>query len=435
MQNFFATLRLRKPDFHEQKAKEVFPVMAEWMQLPDKNNFSYRRIVAPRSGSFENRPNIVLVQCESFSMYKSSMSGNPLNATPFFGELCRNGIFFDRCFAPHFSTARALFAILSGIPDAQLFKFSSRNPEAVKQHTIINSLEDYDKHYFLGGDPEFSNFEGLLNNIKGLKMHTRGSFTSPKINVWGISDKDLFLEANKVFADQNRPFFAYIQTSGNHHPYDLSISPLDSDFKKIVVADEDLKRNGFGSLPEFNAFRYSDYCFQQFIEMAKKETWFANTIFVFVGDHGVAGNAEAMYPPVWTEQRLTDEHVPLLFYAPQLLQPQIRNEVVSQIDILPTIAGMLQQSYVNTTLGRDLLDPEKKNNYAFITNTAGAIGIVTDDFYFTRNINFPDEKLAPMHDGVILNKEQEDSVKQRLSVFTNAFFETAKYMIMNNKKD
>ena len=91
--------------------------------------------------------------------------------------------------------------------------------------------------------------------------------------------------------------------------------------------------------------------------------------------------------------------------------------------------------FMNTTLGRDLLDPEKKNNYAFITNTAGAIGMVTDDFYFTRNINFPDEKLAPMHVGVQLNKQQEDSVKKKLSAFTDAFFETAKYLIMNNKKD
>ena len=137
----------------------------------------------------------------------------------------------------------------------------------------------------------------------------------------------------------------------------------------------------------------------------------------------------------WTEQRLTDEHVPLLFYAPELLQPEKRSEVVSQIDILPTIAGMLHQSYVNTALGRDLLDPLKRNNYAFITNTAGAIGMVTDDFYFTRNINFPDEQLAPMHAGVKLSKQEEDSVKQRLSVFTNAFFETAKYLIMNNKND
>jgi len=139
-------------------------------------------------------------------MYKSSMSGNPLDATPYFNGLCDNGIFFERCFSPHFSTARALFAILTGIPDAQLFKFSTRIPEALTQHTIVNNFEDYDKHYFLGGDPEFNNFQGLLKNIHGLQMHTKGSFSSPEINVWGISDKDLFLEANAVFKKKQNLF-------------------------------------------------------------------------------------------------------------------------------------------------------------------------------------------------------------------------------------
>ena len=90
----------------------------------------------------------------------------------------------------------------------------------------------------------------------------------------------------------------------------------------------------------------------------------------------------------------------------------------------------------NTTLGRDLLDPAKKNNYAFITNTAGGIGMVTDDFYFTRNINFPDEQLVPMHrEAAGYSKAQQDSAKKKLSVFTSAFFETAKYMLMNNKRE
>ena len=435
LQNFFATLKLRKPVFNEQKAREAFPLMAKWMQLPDSNNFSYRRQMAPRSNSLESRPNIILVQCESFSMYKSSMSGNPLNTTPNFDTLCGDGIFFERCFTPHFSTARGLFAILSGIPDAQLFKFSSRNPLALEQHTIVDNFEGYSKHYFLGGSPEFNNFEGLLKNIDGLQMHTEGSFKSPKINVWGISDKDLFLEANTILTKEPKPFFAYIHTSGNHRPYMVPLQDT-VEFKSVFVTDEELLRYGFESLEEFNAFRYFDFCIKKFIAAAKTEAYFHNTIFVFVGDHGLAGNASAVYPAAWTEQRLTDEHVPLLFYAPYLLPPQKRSEVVSQIDILPTIAGMLHQPYINTTLGRDLLDPAKKNNYAFITNTAGGIGMVTDDFYFSRNINFPDEQLNPVRSQALMyTKQQQDSIKKELSNFTNAFFETAKYLIMNNKKD
>lgn len=172
------------------------------------------------------------------------------------------------------------------------------------------------------------------------------------------------------------------------------------------------------------------------MEAAEKEEYFHNTIFVFVGDHGVAGNAEAMYPTAWTDHRLTDEHVPLLFYAPHILTPQKRSEVVSSIDVLPTIAGMIQRPYVNTTLGRDVLDPAKRNNFAFITNTAGRIGIVTDDFYFTKDINFPGGQLVPVkYNSTSYTKVQRDSIQQQMSDFTTAFFETARYLIMNNKKD
>jgi len=432
LQNFFTTLRLRKPEFNEQKARAAFPLMKELMQLPPQNNFSFRRQIMPGSEALESRPNVVLVLCESFSMYKSSMSGNPLNTTPFFHSLAKKGIFFERCFTPHFSTARGLFATITGIPDAQLFKFSTRNPLAIKQNTIINNFEGYSKHYFLGGKPSFNNFEGLMKNIEGLQMHTEGSFTAPVINVWGISDKDLFMEANSIFSRQDKPFFAIIQTSDNHRPY--MIPENDSDFVKLEIEEERLKKYGFESVEEFNTFRYSDYCFQKFLEAAEKEDYFHNTIFVFIGDHGVAGNAEEMYPDAWTSHRLTDEHVPFLLYAPHLLKPEWRSEVVSQIDVLPTIAGRIQQPYTNTTLGRDLLDPGKKNNFAFITNTAGKIGMVTDEFYFMKNLNFPDEQLVPIkYSEVTYTARQRDSIQKRLSEITTAFFETSKYLIMNNK--
>lgn len=82
------------------------------------------------------------------------------------------------------------------------------------------------------------------------------------------------------------------------------------------------------------------------MEAARKSPYFDNTIF-FVGDHGVEGNAGSVYPKAWTEQRLNDVHVPLLFYAPALLSPHRREEVVSQIDLLPTLANMVFQPFTN----------------------------------------------------------------------------------------
>jgi phosphoglycerol transferase MdoB-like AlkP superfamily enzyme len=210
----------------------------------------------------------------------------------------------------------------------------------------------------------------------------------------------------------------------------------DSDFERKYPNRDTLLRYGFESVEEYNSFRYSDYCFRSFLEAAQKEAYFHNTIFVFVGDHGVAGNAAAMYPPAWTEQRLTDEHVPLLFYAPYLLAPQRRPEVVSQIDVLPTIAGMLHQPYINSTLGRDLLHPDKQNHYAFITNTAGRIGIVTDQYYFNTHLNFPDDQLVPITElAPGHSPQQQDSIRRELAEFTHAFFETARYLLMNNRPE
>ena len=107
---------------------------------------------------------------------------------------------------------------------------------------------------------------------------------------------------------------------------------------------------------------------------------------------------------------------------------------VSLIDVLPTIAGRVQQPYLNSTLGRDLLSPEKKHNFAFITNTAGKIGVVTDDYFFTKNLNFPDEQMAPVkYEEPSYTKAQRDSIQKNLSELTTAFYESARYLLMNNK--
>ncbi|MEO5499815.1 MAG: sulfatase-like hydrolase/transferase [Ginsengibacter sp.] len=437
LQNFFTTLRFRRPSFEDSGARSNYKMVADFLQLDIKTREQkdYTRTMQPHSKSLESRPNIVLVICESFSMYKSSMSGNPLNTTPFFKEMCDSGIFFSHCFTPTFGTARGVFATLTGIPDVQLSKFSTRNPSAINQRTIINEFEDYDKYYFLGGSGEFNNFQGLIKNINGVKLYQEGDFNSPVVNVWGISDKDLFMEAGDHFAKEKRPFFAVIQTADNHRPY--TIPEQDKDFERRIVSEDTLRKYGFESLKEFQAFCYTDYSFRKLIQKAKDENWFNNTLFVFVGDHGVEGETSAIYKGDSSNlSRLTDEHVPLLFYAPELLSPQLHTEVVSQIDVMPTIAGMMHDSYTNTTLGRDLLNSKGKLDAAFIIHhDEGNIGVVTNDFYFVKNLQITKEELLPLRASAFqINKEERDSIKNTLSTLTTAIYETAKWMLVNNKQ-
>lgn len=435
LQNFFTTLRFRDP-VYKTRAKEYYPVIAGYLNLSQYGSIknSYTRIVHPNSKALESQPNIVLVICESFSMYKSSMSGNPLNSTPYFNAMCEQGIFFDRCFSPTFGTARGVFATITGIPDVQLSKFATRNEATVKQRTIINDFEGYEKFYFLGGRSQFNNFKGLISNIKDINIYEEGKYKSKPLNVWGISDKNLFLEANEVLAKQSKPFFAIIQTADNHRPF--NIPEEDKDFFTREIADDTLKKYGFESQKEFDAFCYTDYCYKKFIEAAKQQPYFKNTIFVFIGDHGVEGNADALYPKVWTEQRLSDEHIPLLIYAPSLVLPQKISTVASQIDVLPTIASLIQQPYTNSTLGRDLLNNKPYEHAAFIIYHApGWIGVVTDNYFFRKNIRINKEELLPVKNNLpALTLQQTDSVKKHLSELTSAIYETSRHMLVNNKE-
>ncbi|MDQ3278818.1 MAG: sulfatase-like hydrolase/transferase [Bacteroidota bacterium] len=431
LQSVYSTLHFRKPQYDEYKTKNAYPVLRQWMNW-DASAATYRRTVQPASAYFTQKPNVVLVVCESFSMYKSSMSGNKLKTTPYIQALSDSGIFFNRCFSPHFSTARGMFAILTGIPDVQLAKFSTRTEAGKNQHTIINNFEGYNKFYFLGGSPAFNNFEGLLQNVNGVQMMTEGNFVSKPIDVWGISDKALFLEANKTFAQQRKPFFAIIQTADNHPPY--SIAEEDNDFVRKKVGEKELEKHGFTSVEEYNALRYFDYSVEKFMEAAKKEAYFQNTLFVFIGDHGVAGNATAVYSPQWTDNRITEMHVPLLFYAPGHLPAQQHSEVVSQIDVLPTIAGLVGQKHVNSTLGRDVVNTKDNHSAFFIRHDEGEIGLITDDFYFTKNILFEKESLQRLNTKARYHPAQQDSIQKQYSALTSAYLETARWMLLNNKQ-
>jgi phosphoglycerol transferase MdoB-like AlkP superfamily enzyme len=441
VQSFFSTLQFRHSGYDERKVRRYYPLISSYLgiQDPDSNHLNYERRYE-FAGVNPVKPNVVLVICESFSGYKSSMWGNPINTTPYFNEMCKQGVFFDHCFSPAYGTARGVWAAVTGIPDVEIANTASRNPAAVDQHTIINDLTGYQKLYFLGGSTSWANIRGLLtNNIKDLKLYEEGSYKAKAIDVWGISDKHLFLEANDILKQQSSPFFAVIQTADNHRPYTIPSEDIGPFTKKEFPSDT-LKKYGFESNQEMNAFRYTDFCYQQFMEAARKEKYFNNTVFVFVGDHGIRGNASAIFPASWTNLGLTSQHVPLLFYAPAILKPSRVSNTCSQVDILPSIAGMLKIPYRNTTLGKDLFDTSavgnRFNNKAFLFDPEERkIGMMTDEYCYLKSLVTGAESFvsAKSNDELPVNATTSND-KIMLRELTDAFYETAKFMIMNNKK-
>lgn len=445
-QSFLSTLSFRNSSYDIKKVREAYPMMATYLGVNkmDSSVLNYERNI-PATQPGNNKPNIVLVICESFSAYKSSMYNNPLNTTPYFAELCKNGVFFDRCFTPAYGTARGVWATITGIPDVESPKTASRNPNAVDQNTIINEFRDYNNFYFLGGSATWANIRGVLtNNIRNLKLYEQDDYQAKKIDVWGISDKNLFLEANRILKQQTHPFFAVIQTADNHRPYTIPEEDK-GEFNMLSFSADSLKRFGFESNEEMNAFRYTDFGYRKFMEAAKKEAYFDNTLFVFVGDHGIRYNGTLEYfPRSWTEQGLTCEHVPLLFYAPKLLQAKRISDVCSQVDILPSIASAVGIAYNNNSMGRNLFDSTSMQyrtappaeRFAFvIDHDVKTVGLAGNKYYYLKNFKTGKEELVSMtgNEPIPLNAET-DSIKRSLQRLTDAYYETAKYLLLNNKK-
>ena len=111
----------------------------------------------------------------------------------------------------------------------------------------------------------------------------------PRVDVWGVSDLDLFKEADKILKDKKyseSPSFIIIQTAGNHRPYTI---PDDNEgFIKKTHRKDDLNKSGFKSIEQYNAMRLLDHSIERFFELAKKSSYYDNTVFVLFGDHGTA---------------------------------------------------------------------------------------------------------------------------------------------------
>jgi phosphoglycerol transferase MdoB-like AlkP superfamily enzyme len=440
MQSFFSTLNFRSSKIDTDLIKKNYTVIADYLAMPsneqDAQNLQFTRVVSPVVNNLEASKikNVVLVICESFSAYKSSMMGNPLNTTPYFNAMKEQGVYFNRAFSPAYGTARGVWAVLTGTPDILEGKTSSRNPLAVDQHTIMADFKNYEKYYFLGGSASWANIRGVLtNNISDLKIVEQGSYQSSEINVWGISDKDLFLEANKTLSKNTKPFFAIIQTADNHRPYTIPSEDLKVFVKKTVPKDSLLKF-GFENNDEYNAFRYTDFCIEQFIEAAKKEKYFNETLFVFVGDHGIKGDAGSMLPTSFTEQGLTNMHVPLLFYAPSILQPKEYSIPVSQVDVMPSIASICNIPYTNTTMGKNVFNTVQQNNNAIFLydDFNQQIGVLNNEYYYGYQLKNPSK---PIFESVVNNNiVKNDSVQKQMDVLTKTMYETSKYMLIHNQK-
>ena len=441
---FFNTIKNKDETFDLPAARESYALMADYLAVdqPDPDRLNYIRSIDFDTAPGQAERNVIVVILESFASYKSGLGGNPLNPTPNLDKVASEGYFFKNFFVTQTGTARSVWTFITGAADIELNKTSSRNPLIVNQHTIVNAFRDHRKYYFLGGSASWANIRGLLsNNIPGLEIYEEGSYTSPRVDVWGISDLSLFEEANDVLKNSDEPFFAIIQTSGNHRPYTI---PEDNKGFNILTEDElehKVTDYGFASLEELNSFRFMDHSIGHFMKIAATESYFDNTLFVFFGDHGIHASTGKHTRKSEEQLAIQGLRVPLVMYGKGIInQPEIFSKVASQVDVLPTIASITQTDYVNSTMGRDLMDKRfDQDRYAFTIEHGGGrvIGLLSDEFYFRMRFDGTDAKLHELDSDTPRDdvSAQNPEISRTLAEYTAAVRDTILYMRENNKPE
>ena len=139
-------------------------------------------------------------------------------------------------------------------------------------------------------------------------------------------------------AQQNKPFFNHIMTVSNHRPFTYPNN-------KIDIPGDVKSRDG--------GVKYTDYALKQFFAMAQKQPWFKNTVFVIVADHCASSAGK-------TELPLDKYRIPALIYSPGFIAPQKYDQLMSQIDVMPTVMGLLNFNYQSKFYGQDVFQSDYK---------------------------------------------------------------------------
>lgn len=439
----YDTLEVPQDPYDEALVREYYPVMSAYLGVdnPDASQLNFTRRVGPQPHrlKFSRPPNVIFVMLESLGASRLGAYGNPLDPSPNLDALARSGWFFERFYVPFTGTAKTVWASITGIPDVSRQATATRNPLITRQHTLINALEDYEKLYLIGGSASWANISALIRqSIDGVTLYQEGHWRAPNVDVWGISDLDLFKESDLILRDlpRDRPFFAYIQTAANHRPF--TIPPNNDDFQPVAITLEEAQEYGFVSVEQFNAVRLLDYNVGRLMEMAREGGYFDNTIFVFFGDHNDRITKLPHMPPAFEQLALESLHVPHIIYAPGLLEPRVIEETVSLVDVLPTVAGLLGLEYVNTTLGRDIQMPapegERVVPVVLRDSAYPLIGAATRNFVVRMNHDGSEPSLHDLRSDKPLQNvaDRHPEEFRRLSDIARGAYETSRLMFYRN---
>lgn len=314
-----------------------------------------------KADSAEKQMNVVLISVESLSADFLGSYGNTHGITPNLDSLAQQGLLFTNLYASGTRTVRGLEALSLCIPPTpgQSIVKRQNNRNLFTLGNVFQS-KGYHSRFIYGGYGYFDNMNEFFSQ-NGYDVTDRKALNAKEIhyeNTWGVADEDLFTlslrELDKDYQNK-KPFFAHIMTVSNHRPYTYPEGRID--------IPSHTGREG--------AVKYTDYAIGKFIREAKLKPWFNNTLFVIVADHCASSAGKVELP-------VDKYHIPMIMYSPTLIKPGKFEKLTAQIDVGPSILGLLNFSYQSKFFGQDVFKMKAEQQRAFIS-TYQSLGYIKNN--------------------------------------------------------
>lgn len=318
--------------------------------------------------SAERRMNVVLVIMEGMSRFNMGKYNGPANITPVLDSLKKISWWFENFYTQGIHTHNGIFSTLYSYP-ALLRKHPMNNIPSQQYYSIPQVLHerDYQNIFFVTHDGQFDNVSGFLTGNGFDRVYSQDDFPSDKIlSTLGVPDDYLFefsIPAMNLIYATGKNFLCGFMTGSNHRPLI---------FPEWAHIDFTSKEE------EYRMVEYADWSVGRFLKMASSQPWYDNTIFVFIADHGMSFGHTYDMP-------LSFHHSPFIIHAPGLgLKSESFDALCGQIDVLPTVMGLMNMRYVNNTFG---IDVHKSSRPCIYFTADDKIGCIDKEHYFIHRLN------------------------------------------------
>lgn len=286
--------------------------------------------------------NVVLFIMESLTAEFMGTYGNPMGATPNMDLAASQGVVFERFFSSGSRSSHGVFATLFSVP-------AQPGPPVMHTTLILNNFRSlaqilknsgYETVFIYGGIYEFTNAYGVLTNsgFERIIADPLPSVPPVKPRAWGFDDEYMFTRLHhELSRPGERPRFVVLFTQ-NLHGHEAPENLLEK--TGGIKFSKKIRNHSY-----YNLLYYTDWCVGQFFAKARQQPYFNKTIFAITADH-----TRHINPSLYENY-----HIPFIIYAPWMFGPDRYSTVGSQLDILPTILGLLNLESEHASFGRDLM--------------------------------------------------------------------------------